>query len=585
MNELISIRELEGLLDRTLGGQRIEETDLMRLSFEERLWLIQRSPIRTKANLIISSPDPVRLLKKLSPQEIYLTVKESWGGDAALILEMTPPDKIVQLLDMDIWRRDRVDFVKFMEWLQLLSEGGERVLTKSLLSLDEPLLILFFKGIIEVMSRNLDQDPLELSDGGWQSFDNLYYFRPLTDEIDFDLVAGLLMQFFEYEREFYKVIMEGVKGELPSPMEEEAYQLRSFRMSSVGFPEFFEAREIFLFEDPEKIARDIRAETGKVIYLDERQAQELPPHYWLIPNTRGGFFEGLMGEAADDEEVAHLFWELSYLVHKVVAASGEDLSDTEGLVTSCQTARDYINLGLEYLAGTRHDDGKKIIREVYLVRIFRLGYMLALALKKKQEALVRRLGDIIDPALWGGLTAEVIRGLSGKRPLIYEGLVDGADGYRNFRTLADITAATDFLELLAIKVRLISEIVTIPDEIRPWLVKNARLYDWGLEHLFMTACVRACLSGVWEVAPLSEDDLRDFARLLRDNREVPDGVVSGVLEIIGRVARGGDEKLSEPAARFVRDTYEDFVRQLSAIRTPEDIDRRYITGVIFSQPL
>jgi hypothetical protein len=436
-----------------------------------------------------------------------------------------------------------------------------------------------------VMSRNLDQDPLELSDGGWQSFDNLYYFKPLTDDIDFDLVSGLLVQFFEYEPEFYRVIMEGVKGELPSPMEEEAYQLRSFRLSSIGFPEFFEAREIFLFEDPEKIAREIRAETGKVIYLDEEQAQQLPPHYWLIPNTRGGFFERLMGEAADDERVAHLFWELSYLVHKVVAASGEDLSDTEGLVTSCQTARDYINLGLEYLAGGRHDDGKRIIREVYLVRIFRLGYTLALSLKKKQEALVRRLGDIVDPALWGGLTTEVIRGLSGKRPLIYEGLIDGADGYRNFRTLGDIKAATDFLETLSVKVRLVSEIVAIPDDIRPWLVRNARLYDWGPEHLFMTACVRACLSGTWEVVPLSEDELRDFARLLRDNREIPDGVISGLQDIIGRIAEEGDDKLSEQAAKFVRDTYEEFARQLSAIRTPEDIDRRYITGVILAQPL
>ncbi len=104
---------LRNLLDRMLAGERLTEGDITALSFEDRLRLIQRAPVRTKANLIISSPDPIKLLKKLSPQEIYLTVKESWGTDAAVILEMTAPDKIVQLLDMDIWKRDRIDFGKF----------------------------------------------------------------------------------------------------------------------------------------------------------------------------------------------------------------------------------------------------------------------------------------------------------------------------------------------------------------------------------------------------------------------------------------------------------------------------------------
>ncbi len=584
MNELTLIRQLERLLDRTLEGQRVEEKDLVGLSFEERLWLIQRSPVRTKANLIISSPDPVKLLKKLSPQEIYLTLKESWGNDAAIILEMTPPDKIVRLLDMDIWRHDRIDFVKFTEWLQLLSEGGDRILTKSLFSLDEALLVLFFKEIIEVTPRNLDQDHLEFADGGWYSFDYFYYFRPVSEEIDFDFVSNLLMQFFEYEPEYYKVIMEGVMGELPSPTEEEAYQLRTSRMSMIGFPEFFEARELFLFEDPEKIAREIKAETGKIIYLNEQQARELPPHYWLIPDKSGGFFEDLMDDAADVAEDACLFWELSYLVHKLVAASGGDLSDTEELVASCQTARDYINLGLEYLEGDIADEGRRIIREVYLQRIFRLGYMLALGLKKKGDLLISRLGQVVDPSLWGESSERVINGLVGKRPLFYRGLVDGTDGYRNFRTLADIKAVTDFLGGLSARVYLISRIIEIPDDVKPWLIKNAKLRDWGPGHLFMTGCVRACLTGAWEVKPLSAGEVRAFSDLLRNNHAVPDGALNEVEKIIKEMAQHEGEDFAAHAVAFVREAYEGFVRELAAIQGPGGIDARFITGVILSEP-
>ncbi|MBN2225482.1 MAG: hypothetical protein JW765_12455 [Deltaproteobacteria bacterium] len=584
MNDLMPIYGLRNLLDRTLAGERLTEGELTALTFEDRLRLIQRSPIRTKAHLIISSPDPVKILKKLSPQEIYLTVKESWGVDAAVILEMTAPDKIVQLLDMDIWKRDRIDFGKFMEWLQILSEGGGRVLTKSLFMLDEPLLILFFKAIIEVTSRNLDQDPLEFSDGGWFSFDNLYYFKPTDEEIDFDLVSNLLMQFFEYEPDYYRVIMEGIMGELPSPMEEDAYQLRSSRMSMIGFPELKESRELFLFEDPEKIVEEIRSISSKIIYIDDGQAGQLPPHYWLIPKKTGGFFEDLMGEAADDDDTAQVFWELSYLVHKVVAASGLDLSDVEELVASAQMAGDYINLGLEYLAGERHDEGKRIIREVYLVQLFRLGYTLALAERKKNEALITELSTIIDPVFWGDYTRNVVAGLLERNPIFYEGLTGGRADYRNFRSTADLKESADFMAQLSARVHLIYEIIDIPEDIGPWLMKNAKTHDWGLEHLFMTACVRACVSGIWEVAPLSTEDLARFYDMLKESPGITDGVIQEVEAFIQRMPESKDEKVQAASMKFVNATVTDFVNDMMRITDRDTIDERFVSGVITATP-
>jgi hypothetical protein len=584
MNDLLPINGLTNLLDRTLAGERLTEGDLTALSAEERLWLIQRSPVRTKAHLIISSPDPVKLLKKLSPQEIYLTVKESWGTDAAVILELTSPDKIVQLMDMDIWKRDRIDFSKFMEWLQLLSEGGERVLIKSLLTLDEPLLILFFKAIIEVTSRNLDQDPLEFSDEGWFSFDNLYYFRPIDEEIDFDLVSNLLMRFFENEPDYYRVIMEGIMGELPSPMEEDAYQRRTSRMSMIGFPEVYEAKELFLFEDPNKIVQEIGSVSSKVIYIDEVQADQLPPHYWLIPRQSGGFFEDLMGEAADEAEVSHLFWELSYLVHKVMAASGLDFSDVNELVSSAQTTKDYINLGLEYLAGVRHDEGKRIIREAYLVQLFRLGYTLAAAERKRNEVLIKRLSEVIEPALWGDFARSVIFGLLDRKPLFYEGLTSGGQGYRNFRSPGDLAVAANFMADLSARVNLVSEIVHIPDDVRPWLVRNAKICNWGLEHLFMTACVWACLSGKWDVAPLSAEELIRFYDMVKEDPGITDKVVRQVETFIRETAQNADEKNKAAAVKFVRDTFTDFVQETMRLSGREDVDERFVSGVITTTP-
>ncbi len=570
-----------GLLDRVLGGEKLGEKDLSRISFEDRLWLIQRAPLGRKAHMIISSPDPMKLLKKLSPQEIYLTVKESWGDDAAIILEMTPLQKIPQLMDIDIWKKDRIDFNRFMEWLQLISEGGERALTKSLFTLDPPLLVLLFKNIIDVTSRNLDQDPLEFTDDGWYSFDYMYYFKSISSDIDFDSVITILSRFFEIEPEYYKIIMEGIIGELPSPMEEEAFRLRSSRMSKIGFPDFYEAQDLLLYEDPKKVSRELVGDIKKIIYLDDLQEDELPPHYWLLPQREGeGMFEELMGEIADFEEEKVLLWELSYLIHKLVAAEGYDLTDTGELISSVETARDYINLGLEFVTDGSSEKGKRIVNEVYLQRVFRLGHSLALDLKKRGSAVFEELRDIIEPSLWGNKARSVILGLSAKRPLFHEGLDSEKDGYRNFCSVKDISAVDKFLEDLRFGIRLISGFITIPPDVKPYLVKKAYVHNWGLENLFLTAMARRCLNDLWIVIPLTSDDLLDLYNMLKDNRGKIDDALKEAQAKIEKMSQEEGEGFRSFADSFIRNTSEDLAQELLAIRRPADIDPRFIVNVI-----
>ena len=574
-----------GLLDRVLGGEKLGEKDLSRISFEERLWLIQRVPLGRKAHMIISSPDPMKLLKKLSPQEIYLTVKESWGDDAAIILEMTPPQKIPQLMDIDIWKRDRIDFNRFMEWLQLISEGGERALTKNLFALDPPLLVLLFKSIIEVTSRNVDQDQLELTDNGWYSFDYIYYFKPKLADLDFDSIVMLLSRFFEMEPEYYKIIMEGVIGELPSPMEEEAFRLRSSRMSKIGFPDFYEAQELLLYEDPKNASREIIGDIKKVIYLDDLQEDELPPRYWLLPQRSGeedGMFEELMGGISDIDEEKNLLWELSYLIHKLVAAEGCDLTDTGELMSSVGTARDYINLGLEFVTGGSSEEGKRIIREAYLQRVFRLGHSLVLDLKRMGVAAFEELRGTLDPSLWGNTAQSLILGLSAKRPFFYEGLDSDGDGYRNFSSTKDIYYVEKFLEELKFSIRLISELVTIPTDTKPYLVKNAYLNNWGLESIFLTAMARRCLNDLWVVIPLGPEDLLALYNMLKDNRKKVDDAVTEAEEKIEKISEeyGESERFRSFAKSFIRNASENLAQELLAIRSPADIDPRFIVSVI-----
>ena len=566
-------------LDRINQGGRISEKELSSLSFEERLWLIQRTPVRGKSRIIISSPDTIQLLKKLSPQEIYLTIKESWSDDAALLMEMISPDKLAYLLDMDIWNRDRIDFDRFLEWLQLISEGGERPLIRQIFSLDPPLLVLFLKAVIEVTSRNLDQDPLEMSDEGWTTFDDSYYFKPKNDEVDLDMIVTVLTRFFELEPSYYRVIMEGIRGDLPSPLEEEAYDYRSSRMTMIGFPEFYEAREILLYEDPEKIAREMKNDIEKIIYLNENQEDEIPPHYWLIPRSGEGILEELLVEAAGVDDDRLILWELSYLIHKLVAAGGVDLSDTEEIVSSARMARDYINIGLEYTDCTAIDEGRRLLREVYLQQLFRLGYSTTLEVMRRVSSLTKRLGERLDPSLWGFMARTVIEGLSGVRPYYYEGLTGDGEDFRNFSTMADIRTTTTFLDTLSDSVLFISELVDIPVEIESYLKRNAPIQEWGLEHLLATALVRRILTGDWEVIPVTDGELRQVREALDEGGGLPVDVRDEIDEKIDRMTEVAGEKFSDTVRELIGRATDGLFPELYGM-APEHIDARFISGVI-----
>jgi hypothetical protein len=261
-----------------------------------------------------------------------------------------------------------------------------------------------------------------------------------------------------------------------------------------------------------------------------------------------------------------------------------DLSDVEELVASAQMAGDYINLGIEYLAGRQRDEGKRIIREVYLVQLFRLGYTLVLAERKKNEVFVRELSNVIDPAFWGDFARNVVKGLLDRKPLFYEGLAGGRADYRNFRSTADIALSADFIAQLSARVNLIREIIDIPDDIGPWLLKNAKTYDWGLEHLFMTAFVRACISGEWEITPLATEELARFYDILKENPGITDTITGQVETFIGKMPESKDEKIKDASMRFVNNTVTGFIDDMMRIADRDAIDERFVSGVITSTP-
>jgi hypothetical protein len=206
-----------------------------------------------------------------------------------------------------------------------------------------------------------------------------------------------------------------------------------------------------------------------------------------------------------------------------------------------------------------------------------------LAERKQNEVLVRELSMIIEPVFWGDFARSVVEGLLAGNPLFYEAISGGAYSYRNFRSMDDLAASAGFMTELSARVHLIREIVNIPEDIRPWLIGNAATHGWGLEHIFMTACVRGCLGGEWEVVPLSNEELGRFYDMVRENPGIIATTIRHVETFIGRIPECGDARIKDASVKFVSDTLTDFIGELMQLPDKDALDGRFVSGVI-TQP-
>ncbi len=244
-------------------------------------------------------------------------------------------------------------------------------------------------------------------------------------------------------------------------------------------------------------------------------------------------------------------------------------------------AKDYLNLGLDILVNGNRDEGKRALEEFYLQNIFRLGYSRALEVKKKAESAFKRLGNVINPAFWGNEANDLFAVLAGRQPFFYGGIEGQSDEYKNFSSMEEINFIERFLDELEIKIDMVSNLVTIPVEIESYLSKNAPVNNWGIETIFLTAFVRRCITGIWEVIPHSDEDLKKYYTVLKEDKAemiVAKGEVKGEIDRLS--VDGGAEDRKNIIEEFISDAYQNLESELLAINDWTEIDPRFIACLI-----
>jgi hypothetical protein len=403
--------------------------DVSQLPLAEKISSLREMSNKERLDRIVADPEAKRIVRVFEPQELYWMIKDIGESDVSELLEFCSPEQITFFLDMDCWNKCEFCMDTFYEWLGYLLEAGEERIVELLPHLEPEFLILSFMKEISVGGGVGDMATEAEVENDWDhTFDNCYMIS-FKNAGHASLIGRLIDIIYRNLHPLYLTLMESIRTEVPSEIEELSYRFRSARLADTGFPEFEDALSIYAYIDP---ATYTPAE-GKKIFSGYG---ERPGNLQLPTCDSSPLKKALLSAGSEG-----LLMELQYLINNAIVAEGSPMADGDVMRGVLQRVYGYLNIALEFLCGENEVKISAMLENEQLKTLFQLGRSIVAPLRKTAEKL-----HLADTDL-GYAANKVLLGLKAEQPKFYRGLdPDIADGYREFKSMDDIQKMRAFLD-------------------------------------------------------------------------------------------------------------------------------------------
>ena len=551
---------------------------------KEEIRTILSLPVTGRLEEILNSADPRELVAQIPETDLFLTVKELGVRESVDLISLATPEQTTHLLDLDLWKKDQLNPEKIIVWLETLESCGEEKLKQLFETLDSELVVAIFQKLIRVVKvENPDDYSSEDLDKGF-TLDGYYYSRFLSEK-DAPLITRLLKYLQAEDPLYYQNLLEWVYLRLPLEEEETALQWRRGRLADHGFPDFFEALEIYQYISPGRLRED------ELPDLSIPEASFYPPSH-LESAGEGSFLYAALNRGVEAGQLTRIKWELAHLANQVAVADGVEINEPAPIFRSVQKAFQLLDLGLRHLSRDDLGQAVEVLSRIPLLRVFQTGYSLGLELKYRAEAIIRRgewyreilrREEVLDSPF-----KETLQGLFFKKPLYYDRT--GGGKYRPFQSLGEIKETRELLDNLEVLGRLISRRLGInADEINTLSTIPLVQPEPTLSAVWLTVSANRMLNGLAALQPLSPESWGRLRGMLYENR--PEGSKKAGFDIllqgIRLAAESGPElKPDEKEALrwwlvFLRNKLES---ELGSIPVGEETDPRFVSGFIIRIP-
>ena len=486
----------KGHLTLLRPSRSITSKEFNALTFEERLRIVRNASGRQKYDLIIEAGDAYELVSRLPSQEVYLLIKELGAEDCLDLIAMATTEQLTTFFDLDLWDGEDLLVKPTLDWLMMLLETGEDNVLQTADELDFELLTVIMQKFVTI-TRGIESltDEDALAEGRLERI----YDMDFRDSESAKVVGYFLDILFRRDREFYIQLMESVRSEIPTEIENAAFLRRSSRLQDRGFPDPFEALGVFSYLAPANFAAQA---PQKVPCPPGEENTDAPGFFLAVPAG------DLLGEVLSRGLEPDTCWELTYLLNKVMIADRADVGEVEQVAEAMQEVYRYLNLALEYLGDGQFEEAVRSFDHYFLEHLFRLGLSLTLDLQRRAQKI---RSHRIYPFLDGPFRA-LLEALGRRRPRFYQGL-EGGDraGERPFATLNDLRQAEQSLARVEAQVPLFDGPLgfglpdpetfdlggCVPDQVQ----------DLALSDLFLTALGTRILGRGFAPEPIPAADL------------------------------------------------------------------------------
>lgn len=545
----------------SIPPQKISANQFMTLSRSEQLDVLRQVGAKKKLHLLLDAADGEELLALLPPQDLFLMARELGVDQIPELLTMASPEQWTALFDFDCWHGDSFDSSAARAWLAALLQGEESWVAKTLLNIDFELLVLMLHREVRVVSGPEEMDD-EAAIAEGRRRERGYVLDYLDDD-GAKLYGALIDGLFRQAPDFCRYLLEAVRSESESQLEESIYQQRSGRLLDQGFPEPDTAQTVYAWLDPETfvLGADRKLPFGG-------SPTGAAPGAVLQLARPGGRLATALAEGLD----AETSWELACLVNKVLMAERVDPGELDQVRSVVERTFVTLNLALEYLAGSDDDAARRCLREDYAERLFRFGFSLTLRLQRRARAirqsaigpyLDRRFRDLVEPLLQ-------------RRPQFPE-VAERPErsGTRPFGTLPEVRLVEARLDQLEAQWRLFEEHFPFP------LPAPA---DWVLDHcqpasgnaltlstIFLAALANRLLGRPFEPAPLAAGEVGKLHALVTRNGKVDPELRKQTAAWLESLEPGG--------SFFGELCFERWDEEFCAV-SDADLDPRYVGGLI-----
>ena len=549
------------------------------LPTKDQLDMVLKTRGKERLHYLFLSENPEQLVQQLPELEVFLTVKEVGERDSLELISLTTPEQFQYLLDLDFWKKDRLDPEKVLHWMELLVESGEKKVTQFIQSTDPGFIALLLKKFLEVVT--IEGEALGTRDRVPLFTLDQYYYINFRGKGAREIFQPFLEIFYRMDNEGFRRMMESLLVELGSELEETGYRLRNARLADYGFPDFEEALEIYRFLNPDSLT----VGEGSHRVTGREEAGTEGSVFYLTFQNQGPFFSSVLSDIDDLNEQDRLKQEITGLCNKALVAEAIDLSNIAAMERTVEKVYHYLNLGLQYLSKEDRIKASHLLRSFPLQRLFQCGVSTTIRLRRKAESILKGpwfSNDqenlvFLDPPHF-----ETFEGILRRRPALYRNWI-----YEDFTTLQDLKEAEDFLEFIEGIVNFLGkELKVYPRYLKELDLSSCYPEDWReitLSTVFLTGLANQVLKGAFRFESIEQTRWGDFLYRVFERDAQGKGAIR--MEVKERLREWLSSMESEDSRRQHLLAFQDFCLDLLEEgygKTPpeEKVDPRFVKGLL-----